>query len=74
MARESVLDLLQYIGFVFVCLGYWFLRRPETSAFLTLCGCMALLLWAISDHAWGVCALEVFVGGIAIKNLFNPQE
>lgn len=65
-----MLTLLQWIGFLALIVGYWYLKTPRVSACCTMIGCISILTWAtlISPIAWGIVALEVTVGLIALKN------
>ena len=65
---------LQWIGSIAVIVGYYLiLKRPLLSSCLTCLGCIVTGLWAalIEPMGLGVIALEVFIGSIAIRNIWR---
>ena len=69
-----MMTVLQWAGMVGVVVAYLFyVSRPTLAACITICGCIAILSWALllTPVAWGVAALEFTVILISLRNLWK---
>lgn len=72
-----IIDLLQWVGFGFILLGYWqYGRNLKRGAVLSCFGCLACLTWAllIEPRAWGIFSLECLVIAINIENYRRAEK
>jgi len=64
------IDILSWVGNVFICLGLWYMGDKKWWAFLfSIVGETCWVVYSIRIHMWSLAFITVIFGGLAIRNL-----
>jgi hypothetical protein len=71
----TVLDSLQWIGFILIVAGYWrFGSSKVQGGAISFLGSVPLAIWAFQVSAWGVLALQLACLLMNAKTIYDGRR